>query len=205
MESTIIALIPPVSAMNGTIGPLIRERALDGMGDLDGAGEDDAGGIAVRDKRRSNVAVAGNELERRLGYAGLEQQANRFVGDERRLFRRLGDHGIARDERGDNLSEKNRERKIPWRNAHEDAAPMATQAVVLAGWTRHRRLHANQARLRGVIAAQVRRLANLRERVVEGLSGFALQQRDEPAAPRLDQIGRAFERRRSGLDRRRAP
>ena len=53
----------------------------------------------------------------------------------------------------------------------------------------------NLARLPRVVAAKIGRLADFRQRVVERLAGFALQQRDQRSAPRLDQIGGALDHR----------
>ena len=52
------------------------------------------------------------------------------------------------------------------------------------------------AALRRVIAGEIDRLADLRERVVEGLAALDLQQVDEPPAPRLEEVRGALERRR---------
>ena len=49
------------------------------------------------------------------------------------------------------------------------------------------------ARLHRVIAAEIDRLADFGERVVERLAGLGLQQRGEAPAPCLDEIGRALE------------
>ena len=48
---------------------------------------------------------------------------DRLEGDERRLFGGLGDDAIAGDQRGGDLADENRQRKIPRRDADEDAAP----------------------------------------------------------------------------------
>ena len=66
------------------------------------------------------------------GNAACVQQAHHLGGDERRLLRRLRDHGIAGGERGRHLAGEDREREIPGADAGEDAA--AAQAP--GGWIR---------------------------------------------------------------------
>ena len=124
-------------------------------------------------------AVAGNEMQRARRHAGFVQQRDRKRSDQRRLLGRLGDDGIAGDQRGGHLAEENRERKIPRADADEDAAAAIAQFVALAGRARHRLRRKRDPRLRGVVAAVVDRLAQLRERIVERLATLALQQRDE--------------------------
>ena len=142
------------------------------------AGEDDAGACVIRDERGADRAVAGDELQRLAWNAGLMQQRDRLMRDERRLLGRLGDSAIAGDERGGDLAEENRQRKIPWRDADEDAAPAPAQTIVLAGRAGQRLLAAEDARLAGVIAAEIGGFAHFGERIVERLAAL------RPAAAR---------------------
>ena len=100
------------------------------------------------------------------------QQRDRERGNERRLLGRLGDDRIAGDERGADLAEKDRQRKIPRADADEHAAPAIAQFVALAGRAGQRLRRKRGARLRGVIAAIIDRFAQLGERVVERLAGL---------------------------------
>ena len=96
-----MALMPPVSAISGTIGAVLcGERAIDGAGDFGRAGEGDAGDARIGDQAAPTVAVAGNEMQRARRHAGVVQQRNGERGDQRRLLGRLGDHRIAGGERG---------------------------------------------------------------------------------------------------------
>ncbi len=125
--------------------------------------------------------------------------------DERSLFGGLGDDRVARDQRCADLAEENGKRKIPRADASKHAAAAVAQFVALAGRTRHRLGHQRAARLRGVIAAIIDRLAKLGERVVERLAGLVLQQRKKPAAIDLEPVSGAFERRGARIDRRCRP
>ena len=94
------------------------------------------------------------------------QQAHRLRGDQRRLFGGFGDHGIAGRQRGGDLAEKNRQRKIPRTDANEYAATVQGQGVGLAGRSRQRdRSGKFFARLRGIVATEINRLAHLRDRI----------------------------------------
>ena len=102
---------------------------------------------------------------------------------------------IAGDERGRDLAEEDREREIPRADADEHAAAAMMQLVGLAGRARHRLRDERAARLGGVVAAEVDRLAHLGERIVERLAAFGLQQRDQPPSRFcLEEIGGALER-----------
>src|SRR5438034_9068915 len=61
------------------------------------------------------------------------------------------------------------------------------------------------ARLDGVVAAEIHRLAHFGDRVIEGLAAFQLHQRDQSATPRRQKIARPFERRGARIERRRLP
>ena len=122
--------------------------------------------------------------------------AHRLGRDARRLLGRLGEDRIAGDEGRRDLADEDGEREIPRADAHEHAAPAMAQDVLLARRARHRFPGPEHAAgLRGVIAAEIDRLAQLRDRVVDGLAAFVLEQRDEPAPPRLHSVGRSIERR----------
>ena len=114
------------------------ERAIDGAADFGRAGEDHAGDARIGDEARADGAVAGNEMQRARRHAGLMQQRDRTRGDQRRLFGRLGDDGIAGGERRGHLAEKDRQRKIPRADADEDAAAAIAQHIAFAGRSRHR-------------------------------------------------------------------
>ena len=151
----------------------------------------------VIDEPRADGAVAGHELQRARRDARLVQEAHGRRGDERRLLGRFRDDAVAGDQRRRDLAEEDRERKVPRRDRDEDAASAQAQHVRLARRPGHRLPGPEQAAaLRRVIASEIDRLADLRERVVEGLAALDLQQVDEPPAPRLEEVRGALERRR---------
>ena len=134
-----MALMPPVSAISGTIGAsfaasvrLIEARH------LGRAGEGDAGDARIGGERGADLAVARHEMQRLDRHAGGVQDAHGLRRDQRRLLGRLGDHGIAGGERGAHLAEEDRERKIPRADADEHAAAAIAKLVDLAGRPRHR-------------------------------------------------------------------
>ena len=65
--------------------------------------------------------------------------------------------------------------------------------IALAGRPGKLDRHKVRARLIGIVATEIDRLAHLAHRIVERLAAFGLQQRDQAAAPRLQKIARAFE------------
>ena len=122
------------------------------------------------------------------------QQTNRFRGDQWRLLGGFGNHRIAGHERRRDLADKNRQRKIPWRDRNECAAPAQLEHIAFAGGAGHGFAIPEQLpTLRRVIAAEIHRLANLRKRVVEGLAALALQQRNEVRVLLLQEIRRALQ------------
>ncbi len=181
------------------------EGLIDGAADFGRAREGDADDARIGDEAGADLAVAEHELQRGRRNAGFVQQRHRASGDERRLLGRLGDHGVAGDERGADLAEKDGEGKVPRTDADKDAAAAITQDVALAGRPRHRRIGEAAARLRGVVAAIIDRLAPLGERIVQGLAAFGLQQSEKLAAMRFKPPGGALERSGALADRRLRP
>ena len=145
VASTIMALMPPVSAISGTIGPSLAAsvRLIDAR-DLGRAGEDDAGDVGMRDQRRADPAVALHQMQRGRRHAGLMQQPHGLARDQRRLFGGFCHHGVAGHQRRRDLAQKDRQRKIPRRDRDEDAAAAQAEHVALAGRPRHRLAVAEQ-------------------------------------------------------------
>ena len=134
------------------------------------------------------------------------QQRDRLACDPRRLLGRLGEDGVAGGERRRDLAGEDRERKIPRADADERAAPSQPVAVLLAGRAGKERVAGEEpARLGRIVAAEIDRLAHLRDAVVERLAALAGKQRDQPVAVRLDRVGGALQDRRALLRRRRLP
>ena len=60
-------------------------------------------------------------------HAGLAHQRDGAAGDQRRLLGRLGDHGIAGHQRRGDLAGEDRQRKVPRRDADDDAARLGAR------------------------------------------------------------------------------
>ena len=99
--------------------------------------------------------------------SGFMQDAHGLGSDEWRLLRRFRHHGIAGHQRGGDLTEKDRERKIPGADADEHAASAVAKLVRLARRARQRSRGKRAPCLERVITAEIDRLAHLCERVVE--------------------------------------
>ena len=135
-------------------------------------------------------AVARHQMQGRTGMPASCSSRDRDGGDQRRLRRRLGDDAVAGDERGRDLAGEDREREVPRRDAEEDAAPAQDQPVLLAGRAGQRgRRGEFRLGLGGVVAAEIDRLAQFGDGVVERLAGLGLQQGQQQAAALLHQIG----------------
>src|SRR5262249_45238429 len=74
-----------------------------------------------------------------------------------------------------------------------------------AGRPRQRRWTERSAGFDRVVAAEIDRLAYFGHAIVEGLAAFVLHQRNQPAAPLLQEIACALEYRRPRLNRGRLP
>ena len=93
LESAIMALMPPVSAMKGTMAlAAVGQRPLDGPGRLVGAGEGDAVHARILDQRRAEPAAARQQVQDVARHARLVQQLRRQEGGDRRLLGGLGQH-----------------------------------------------------------------------------------------------------------------
>ena len=127
--STIMAFSPPVSAISGAAGSrcsaiarlIFNAVSVDPVNATPFTRGSDVSAAPT-------VAVAGQKLERGRRHAGLVQQVDGERGDQRRLFGRLGENGIASGERRRDLAGEDRERKVPGADAGEGAARRVDQA-----------------------------------------------------------------------------
>ena len=160
-----MALMPPVSAISGTIGPSLAASAR--LIARPTSVEPVKATPAMRGSATSAAPTLPSpvhEMQRARRHAGLMQQPHGLGRDQRRLLGGLGDHRVAGGERRRDLAEENRERKIPRADADEHAAPAIAQFVALAGRSRHRLRRERAPRLGGVIAAIIDRLAHFGDR-----------------------------------------
>src|SRR5258705_135456 len=174
---------------------------------LGGAGESDAGEQRGRGQLSADApALTRCELDDILGDARLVHQLDRERANQRRLPGRLGDYGIARRERGRGQTGEDRQREIPWGNTGEYPAAVQAKLVLLAGWAGQRQRPGKlPARLGGVKAQEIDRLAHFEHRADQGLPGFARAEREEFLAVLLIEIGGAVEQLRAGFAAERVP
>jgi hypothetical protein len=190
-----MAFMPPVSAMSGTIGPSLGQRAVDDRGGLVGAGECHPGNTGVGEQPPAQpCAVARQKRQDVARHAGLVQQLDGLEGHERRLLGRLGDHRVAGGQRRRHLAGKDGEREVPRADAHEHPAPGKHKLVALPGRAAEpQRLCKLRPRPLGVVAQEIHRLAQIGQRAFERLAGLADQQRHEPRRVLLVEIGGLLE------------
>ncbi len=148
VASTIMALMPPVSAISGTIGPsLAASVRLMTAGDLGRAGEGDAGN--TRHRPISMAPTLPSPGTRCSALAGTPASCSSRTASE--AMSGVCSAGLATtvlpaaSARRD-LADENRQREIPRADADEHAAAAIAQLVALAGRARHRLRYQRAAR-----------------------------------------------------------
>src|SRR5258708_18106650 len=95
---------------------------------------------------------------------------------------------------------------MPRRDRHKNAATAQSEQIALAGWSWHDLALAELvAALGRVVAAEIRGLADFRQRIVQRLAALALQQRDEMRRALLQKVGGRFQYAPTPFSRRPAP
>ena len=188
-ESTTIAFCPPVSAISGIGAPRGSSRsarlAPDRAGDRARAGEDNPARPVIGDQRGADRPVARHELQRAARHPGLVQQPHGRGGDQRRLLGRLGEHGIARRERGGDLPGEDRQREIP-RADGDHRAQRAMRVVVEVARD-----------FRRIVAQEVDRFAHFADRGRKGLARLAHDQAQPDSAGAIPEGPRRVAARRA--------
>ena len=179
VESTIMALRPPVSAISMASGAAVSAscRSISLATSVEPVKQTPAMRGSAVSGAPTDGPSPGRSWSTSCRHAGLVQQRHRARGDQRRLLGRLGDHRIAGDERGRDLAGEDRQRKIPRRDADDHAARLG------AGF--HLR------RFGRVVAQEVDRLAHLGDAVGQRLAGLARAKREELDGIRLVEVGGA--------------
>ena len=157
----------------------MRELLLDQAGHFGGAGEHHAASLRRGHQRRADTAIARQELQHRAWHAGLKQDIDGGGCDERRFLGGLGEHRIARHQRGANLSGEDRQREIPRADADD-------------GSERRLRRAQRVARLLCVVTQEVDRLAHFSDGVGRRFSRLAHNDAHQCFHPRLHQVGGAL-------------
>ena len=178
-----------------------HQAARDDLGRRVAASEGDARDAPVIGQRRAGLRAADGQLQRAARHAGLTGKANGQRSDLRRLRRGLGHHRIARHQRGGHLPHENRQREVPRRNAGPDSPALHAQDILLP--RRPRQFDGLQllARLRGIIAAEIHRLAHIAQRIGNSLLRFLDQHRHQLFAALLHQIGEFLQTGSALVDR----
>ena len=174
-----------------------RQALVDRAPGLGRAGKRDPGDPRIGDQRGADrFAVSRQQMQDIARYASRQQMPHRRGSDERGLFGRLGNDGIAGGERGRDLAGEDRQRKIPRRDAGEDAATVQPDLILLAGRAGQALRHGEfGARAGRVIAQEIDGLAHLRQGGRYGAAALANDQRHQRGAVLLVEIGGAFENR----------
>ena len=174
-ESAISAFWPPVSAISTPIAAsrAASARLIARAVSVEPVKATPATRGSLRQRGADGGAVARQELQHGFRHAGFVQQLHRVVADQVGLLGRLGDHAVAGGERGGDLADEDRQREIPRADADEHAAAVQLQRRWIRRSGRAALRAAEQlARLRGVVAQEIDRLAHFGDAVGDGLAGF---------------------------------
>ena len=130
-----IAFLPPISAMTRLTwswpGRHDGGLAVDQQADVARAGEGDQIDLGMVDQRLADLLAQARQIIEHAGrQAGFVEELGQVPGDDRRLLGRLQDDGVAGDERGDRHAGGDRQREVPGRDDHGDAARMGSVKFV---------------------------------------------------------------------------
>ncbi|MCW0416701.1 hypothetical protein NB689_002455 [Xanthomonas sacchari] len=116
------------------------------------------------------------------------------MADQVGLLGGLGDDAVTGGQRRGDLAEEDGQREIPRADAHEHTAAVQLQFVGFAGRPGQALGRTElRARLAGVVAQEIHRLAHFGDAVGQGLAGFLDAQRHELGHARFQQVGGVFE------------
>jgi hypothetical protein len=190
VASTSMALIPPVSAMSGTIGPrfMASARLIAQAVSVEPVKATPATfGCAV--KAAPKLAIARQEQEHILRHPCFIEQFCGLKCDEWRLFRRLCDDRISGKQGCADLTKENRQREIPGRDANEHAPAAMTVPVFFAGRSRHQAAISKlSACFLRIVAAKIDSLSDLRNPVRQTFASLNGQDGHQPVAVFLQKI-----------------
>ena len=202
VPSTIMALMPPVSAISGTIGPSLAAsaRLIRRPTSVEPVKATPAtSGWAT--SAAPTVPSPGASCAAATGTPALCSRPN-----ARCAISGVCSAGLATTAFPAASAAVTWPRKIDRGKFHGEMQtktprPRRTRRVALAGRPRHRLAGEQAARLGRVVAAEIDRLAHLADAIVQRLAALAREQRDQRVAVVLEQIGQPVERRRALLDR----
>ena len=175
---------------DGTI--LGRQALVDDPRHFGRSGEGDARAAHIGGQLGADLARTGQKMQRLGRQTSRMEEFDRLKRDKRRLFGRLGEHGVARRQGAGNLAGEDRQRKIPRADADEDAAAHQFEAVGFAcrSWQRLQPSEPGLG-LGRIIATVIDGLAHFGDAIIERLAALAREQCDQP-------VGVGFHRTRHG-------
>ena len=184
VESTIIALRPPVSAISMASGAAVLAscRSIRRATSVEPVKQTPAMRGSAVSGAPTDGPSPGSSCSTSCGMPASLQQRDSARGDQRRLLGGLGEHGIAGDERCRDLAGEDRQREIPGRDADDGAARLRAGFRALG--------------LGRVVAQEVDGFAHLGNAVGQRLAGLAGGQREELDGVCLVEIGGASQHRR---------
>ena len=194
-------------ALDPDLAGSLRGRALvDVQADFARSGEGDVAGLGMRHHGIAEAgAGAGTEIHHAFRHAALFQQLDKLRRDGRRIARRLQDHGVAADDRGQRHAGHDGAGKIPRRNHRAHAQRNVDQSVALARHL-HRQFGPRQAqRLARVVFAEVDGLGDVGVGFGPVLADFENQPGAEFELALAQQIAHAEEQAGALFDRSPAP
>ena len=169
----------------------VRQRLVDRLGHPRGTRENHTGDARVRHAVfADHASAAGDEVQHIRRHAGLVQQLDGAVADQRGGRRRLGQHGIAGGQRSRDLPRINRQREVPGANRDKDALAAHAVGVSLARRARqHDGLAKVLLRLRPVVAHEIDRFAQFGYGVGDRAPALADDQPEQFVSMFLVQVG----------------
>ena len=126
-------------------------------------------------------------------------------GDLRRLWSRLGNHCVARNQRSRDLAEKDCEREIPGCDAGPDAAALIAQNIAFAGWPRKDDRCKAIARLLRIVSTEIDGLADFAKCIGNRLFRLIYRDRHELGPVGFEEVCQFFESVRPNFQRRFGP
>ena len=197
VESAIMALMPPVSAMNGTMAPRrsasacwIAQRGLVRTGE----GDTPLMRVILDERLAEPSPPPGSRCSTSRGNAGFVQQLVARKAVIGVCSAGLASTALPAASAAATCPVKIASGKFHGDDAGEDAAPVQRQRVALARRPGQRHRAGEQApRLRRVIAQEIDRLAHVALRVLQRLAGLAHDHRHEARLVALEQIGGAVQ------------
>ena len=169
---TMIAFLPPELEVH--VLEVVCSRLRHRDAGLARAGEGDHGHVRVAHERSARrLAVAVHDVDDAVRHAGLVEELDEALREERRVLGRLQHDGVAAHERRRELPRRNRDREVPRRDRADDADRHAYRHVELVLELGRRRLAPEPPALTGHVVRHVDRFLDVAARLCLHLSHLA--------------------------------